>query len=40
MSDTDDDKNILKLLQIRLLYFLFKIPHEVDLKDCLLFRNR
>ena len=30
MSDTDDDKNILKLLQIRLLYFLFTIALKVE----------
>ena len=33
MSDVDDNKNIQKLLQIRLLYFLFTIPHEVVVKD-------
>ena len=30
MSDTDDDKNIQKLLQIRLLYFLFTIALKVE----------
>ena len=33
MSNIDDDKNIQKLLQIRLLYFLFTIPHKVIFKD-------
>ena len=28
MSDVGDDKNIQKLVQNRLLYFLFTIPHE------------
>ena len=30
MSDTDDDKNIQRLLQIRLLYFLFTIALKVE----------
>ena len=33
MSDIDDDKNIQKLPQVRLLYFLFTVPHKVVLKD-------
>ena len=34
MSDIDDDKNIQKLLQIRLLYyFFFTIPHKVVFYD-------
>ena len=33
MSDIDDDKNIQKLLQIRLSYFLFTIPYEVVFMD-------
>ena len=28
MSDIDDDKNTLNLLQIGLFYFLFIIPHK------------
>ena len=33
MSDVDDNKNIQKLLSIRLIYFLFTIPHEAVFKD-------
>ena len=33
MSDIDDDKNNQKPLLIRLLYFLFTIPHKVVFKD-------
>ena len=32
MSDINNDKNIQKLLQIRLLYFLFTIPYKVVFK--------
>ena len=40
MGDNDGNKNIQKLLQIRLLYFLFTIPHKVVLKDiAYFFRN-
>ena len=37
MSEIDNGKNIEKLLQIRLLDFLFIIPHFQEY--CLLFRN-
>ena len=33
MSDIDDDKNIQKILQIVLLYFLLTIPHKVVLTN-------
>ena len=33
VSDTDGDKNIQKLLRIRLLYFLFTITRKVVFKD-------
>ena len=33
MSDIGDDKNIQKLLQMRIWYFLFTIPHKVVFKD-------
>ena len=33
MDDIHDDKSIRKLLQIRLLLFLFAIPHKVVYKD-------
>ena len=31
--EMSDDKNIQKLQQIRLLYFLYTIPHKVVFKD-------
>ena len=37
--EMSDDKNIQKLQQIRLLYFLYTIPHKVVFKDLLLSRN-
>ena len=37
MTDIDDDKNIQKLLQIRLLYSLFTIPQKVVFKDSVYF---
>ena len=33
MSDIDNNENILRLLEIRLLQFLFTIPLEVVFKD-------
>ena len=33
MSGIGDDKNIQKLLEITLFYFLFTIPHKVVFKD-------
>ena len=33
MSDINNNENIQKLLEIRLLCFLFTIPHEVVFKD-------
>ena len=33
MSDIDNNENILKLLEIRLLHFFFTIPHEVVFQD-------
>ena len=37
MIDIDDDKNKQKPLEIRLLYFLFTIPHKVVFKDFVYF---
>ena len=37
MSDIDDHRNIQMLLQIRLLYFLFSVPHNVVFKDIAFF---
>ena len=33
MSDIDNDKNIQKLLQIKIYHFLFIIPHKIEFKD-------
>ena len=40
MSDIDDDKNNQKPLLIRLLYFLFTIPHKVVFKDFVYFLGK
>ena len=37
MSEIDNDKNIEKFMQIRLLFFLFTIPHKVVFKDFVYF---
>ena len=39
MSHIDDDKNIQKLLQVRLLYFMLTIPHQKVFKNFYL-RNK
>ena len=39
MSEIDDDKNIQKLLQIRLLDFLFNIQYEAVFKDLTTFQD-